>query len=654
MQFRLAALATTAAAFSLPLAAHGAAAPNAATSYTQQANAAVLKALPFSDRQDFEDARRGWIGTIDAGDIRDAQGHVVWDLNAYAFLRDDAAPASVNPSLWRQAQLNVHHGLFQVSERIYQVRGLDISNMTIVEGDDGLVVIDPLTTMETARAAIELYYRHRPKKPVAAVIYTHSHADHFGGVRGVVNGDDVKAGKVKILAPEGFMEEAVSENVFAGNAMSRRAQYMYGSTLPKGPREQVDSGLGKTVPVGTITLIPPTDLVRKTGETRTIAGVRMEFLMAPGTEAPAEMLLYFPQWKALCAAEDATHNLHNLYTIRGAQVRDANQWWRALDETIERFGARTEVLFAQHHWPRWGQQRIVDFLGAQRDGYKYIHDQSLRLANQGYTMTEIGEQVKLPPSLARHWDLRDYYGTVNHNAKAVYQRYLGWYDGNPANLHPLPPAEAAQRYVKFMGGADKVLEQARASYAQGDYRWVAEVVKHVVFADPSNEAARRLEADALEQLGYQTESATWRSAYLTGARELRNGVPNDRQARTASADVLGAMTDTMFLDYLAIRLNGERAANENIAINWTQPGGKGYALTVENGVFRYRADRLHASPQATLEIPRAGLAGVLLGRTTLQAEIEAGRARLAGDPAALRNWFALLDKFDANFEIVAP
>ncbi len=654
MQFRIATLA--AAAFGLSLTAHAATAPtpNTATSYTQQANAAVQKALPFANKQDFEDASRGWIGTLDTGEIRDAQGNVVWNLNAYAFLRDENAPATVNPSLWRQAQLNMHHGLFQVTDHIYQVRGFDLSNMTIVEGDDGLIVIDPLMTMETARAGLDLYYKHRPKKPVVAVIYTHSHVDHFGGVRGVVNEADVKAGKVKILAPEGFMEEAVSENVYAGNAMSRRAQYMYGTGLPRSPQGQVDSGLGKAVPLGTITLLPPTDLIEKTGETRTIAGVKLEFQMAPGTEAPAEMLIYFPQWKALCAAEDATHNLHNLYTIRGAQVRDANQWWRTLDDTVERYGARTEVLFAQHHWPKWGAQNIATFLGNQRDGYKYIHDQSLRLANQGYTMTEIAERVKLPPSLAQQWDLRGYYGTVNHNAKAVYQRYLGWYDANPANLHPLPPEESAKRYVQFMGGADKVLAQARASYAQGDYRWVAEVTKHVVFADPKNQAARQLEADALEQLGYQTESATWRSAYLTGARELREGVPRPTDVRSASPDVLAAMTDTMFLDYLAIRLNGDRAAGQRIAINWTQPGGKGYALTVENGVFRYRTDRLHTSPQATLNIARPLLVAVLLGKTTLPAEIQAGRAKLDGDPAALRNWLALLDQFDPQFEVVAP
>ena len=630
-------------------------ATNDATAATRDANADVLKRLPFANRQDFEDAQRGWVGSLDSGEIRSADGRVVWNLDAYAFLRDDASPASVNPSLWRQAQLNLKHGLFKVTDRIYQVRGFDLSNMTIVEGDSGLIVIDPLLTAETARAAIDVYYKYRPKKPIVAVIYSHSHVDHFGGVKGVVSQDDVKAGKVKIYAPEGFMEEAISENIFAGNAMSRRAQYMYGALLPKGPQGQVDAGLGKTVSLGTITLIPPTDLIGKTGETRTIDGVRIEFQMAPGSEAPAEMLMYFPQWRALCAAEDATHNLHNLYTIRGAQVRDANQWWRALDETIDRYGNRTDVIFAQHHWPKWGQQNITGFLSRQRDAYKFIHDQTLHLANQGYTMTEVGERVKLPPSLASQWDLRDYYGTVNHNAKAVYQRYLGWYSGDPADLHPLPPEESAQRYVQYMGGADKILAQASKSYAQGDYRWVAQVVKHVVYADPSNQAARKLEADALEQLGYQTEAASWRSAYLVGAYELRNGVPKLQGTQTASPDMIGAMTDTMFLDFLAVRLNGERAAGHDLKFNWVQPDtGKRYALSVENGVFLYKPERQFDDAGATLTMPRSALIGSLLGQTTLPAELSAGRAKVDGDPAVLKSWMGMLDKFDPQFNIVTP
>jgi len=625
-----------------------------ATPYTEQANAAVLERLPFANRQDFVDAQRGFMGTLDSGEIRDAEGRVVWSFDAYAFLRDAEAPATVNPSLWRQARLNMVNGLFQVTEGIYQVRGFDISNMTIIEGETGLIVIDPLTATETARAALDLYYEHRPNRTVVAVIYTHSHGDHFAGVKGVINEEDVKAGRVAVLGPEGFMEEAVSENVFAGNAMMRRAQYMYGGNLPKGITGHVDSGLGKATSYGTISLIAPTDLIIESGETRTIDGVEIEFEMAPGTEAPAEMLMYFPQWKALCTAEDATHVMHNLYTIRGAQVRDANLWWRALDDTLERYGNRTDVQFAQHHWPKWGQENVIAFLRNQRDGYKFIHDQSLRLANHGFTPIEISERVKLPPSLACQWDLRDYYGTVNHNAKAVYQRYLGWYDANPANLYPLPPTEAAEHYVQFMGGASKVIEQARVSFGRGEYRWVAEVMKYVVFADPTNQDARDLQADALEQMGYQAEAATWRSAFLSGAYELRNGVRKNIVARN-TADMQRAMTDTMFLDYLAICLNGDRAAGRTLGINWFNPDtGKGYALTVDNAVFHYKVDRPLAEPQVAVTMSRAVLMRVIADPTALAAEVEDGRASLNGDEGALLTWLGLLDKFDPFFNIVMP
>ena len=379
----------------------------------------------------------------------------------------NVAPATVNPSLWRQAQLNMNNGLYQVAERIYQVRGFDLSNMDIIEGNTGIIIIDPLISKETAKAALDLYYQHRPQKPVVAVIYTHSHVDHYGGVRGVTTLEDVKAGKVKILAPQGFMEAAISENVYAGNAMSRRAIYMYGALLAKGEKGQVDGALGKTVSLGEITLIPPTDLITKTGETRNIDGVDIEFQMAKDTEAPAEMLMYFPQFKALCAAEDATHTLHNLYTLRGAQVRDAAAWWKVLNTAIENFGDKATVIFAQHHWPVWGQTNIVDFLEKQRDLYKYIHDQSLHLMNQGYTMTEVGNMLSLPPSLSDEWYNRGYYGSVSHDGKAVYQRYLGWYDSNPAHLDELSPAEAGKKYVEFMGGAAAVIAKAQQSYDKG-------------------------------------------------------------------------------------------------------------------------------------------------------------------------------------------
>ncbi|MGD0040628.1 MAG: alkyl sulfatase dimerization domain-containing protein, partial [Isosphaeraceae bacterium] len=502
---------------------------------------------------------------------------------------------------------------------------------------------------------LELYYQHRPRKPVVAVIYTHSHVDHYGGVKGVVSEDEVRSGRVTVLAPEGFLEEAVSENVFAGNAMGRRALYLFGILLPKGERGQVDSGLGKTTSVGTVTLIPPTDLVKKTGETRTIDGVEMTFQMAPRTEAPAEFLIHFPQLRALCAAEDATHTLHNLYTLRGAQVRDAKSWWKTLNESVVLFGGKTDVVFAQHQWPTWGQKKVLDYLRKQRDLYKYIHDQSLRLMNHGYTMLEIAEMVKLPRSLDREWYNRGYYGSVNHDAKAVYQRYLGWYDSNPANLHSLPPEEAAKKYVEFMGGPAAVIARARQSFNKGEYRWVAQVMNHVVFADPENRQARELQAAALEQLGYQAENATWRNEYLMGAHELRHGVPTPIAMRVDSRDTLRAMTVELLLDYLGIRLNGPRAEGKTITMNWSfTDTGETYAVTLENAALTYTAGMQLPAADATITFRRATLDRVLVGETTLDKEIEAGSIRIQGDRRKLAELLSLLDSFEPMFNIVTP
>jgi alkyl sulfatase BDS1-like metallo-beta-lactamase superfamily hydrolase len=630
-------------------------APNDATQQTTAANNALLQSLPFKDRQDYDDAARGFVASMPEVTILGPDGKPVWSLTPYDFLKAEQAPPSVNPSLWRMAQLNMLNGLFKVTDGIYQIRGFDLSNMTIVEGKGGLVVIDPLISPETAKAGMDLYFQHRPKKPVAAVVYTHSHVDHYGGVKGVVSQADVKAGKVKIIAPEGFLEEAVKENVFAGNAMSRRAIYMYGALLPKNEKGQVDGGLGKTTSIGTPGLIAPTDTIKKTGETRTVGGVQMVFQMAPGTEAPAEFLIYFPQMKALDTAEDATHTLHNLYTLRGAQVRDANKWWKTLDETIALFGGKTDVVFAQHHWPKWGQAQIVPYLEKQRDLYKYIHDQSLRLANQGYTMIEIAEQLELPPSLAQEWAARGYYGTVNHDAKAVYQRYLGWYDGNPANLYALPPEEAGKRYVEFMGGAPAVIQKARDSYAKGDYRWVAEVMKQVVFADPNNQEARNLEADALEQLGYQAESGPWRNVFLMGAYELRNGVPKALGAQTASPDTIAAMTNEMLIDYMGVQLNGPKAAGKTITLNWTQPDTKAtFVLKVDNAVLHYKQGAPDPKADATLTMPRERYNAILLGTTTLDAETKAGHAKVTGNAAQLTEFLGMLDTFNPMFNVVTP
>ncbi len=641
--------------FALSLRVEAQVAPKDATDITEKANAAVLQKLPFANKTDFENANRGFIATLPDVTIKNEKGQVVWTLDPYKFLEGAEAPATVNPSLWRQAQLNMTNGLFKVTDRIYQIRSFDLSNMSIIEGDTGIIVVDPLVSTEVAKAGLDLYYQHRPKKPVVAVIYTHSHVDHYGGVKGVVSEDDVNSGKVKILAPDGFLEEAVSENVFAGNAMSRRAIYMYGSLLPKGVNGQVDGGLGKTNSIGTVTLIPPTDIIKTTGEKRVVDGVEMEFQMAPGTEAPAEMLTYFPQFKALLTAEDATHTLHNLYTLRGAQVRDASKWWKALNETIELYGPGTEVVFASHHWPTWGSENVIPYLKSQRDLYKYIHDQSLRLLNSGYTMTEIGEMIALPESLDQKWYNRGYYGTVNHNSKAVYQRYLGWYDSNPANLWALPPDEASKKYVEYMGGSAAVMEKAKKSFAEGDYRWVAMVMNNVVFADPDNKEARDLLADALEQLGYQAESGPWRNEYLMGAYELRNGVPDVVGAQTASPDTIRAMTVEMLLDYMGMRINGSKAAGKSIKLNWVLPDtNQKYTVELENSVLIYSDGKQLPNADATLTLPRASMDNIMLGQTTIAKEIESGNAKVEGSQEKLNELLSLIVSFPPMFNIVTP
>lgn len=634
-------------------AALGQAPSQPATPWTARANAAVAEELPFADRRDFADAARGFVAAVPGGVVERPGEADAWNLNRYDFLKADPPPPTVNPSLWRIAQLNLANGLFRVVDRVYQLRGFDLSNISIIEGDTGIIVVDPLVTREAARAAMDLYFAHRPRRPVVAVIYTHSHVDHYGGVKGVVSENDVRAGKVKIIAPEGFLTEAVAENVYAGNAMGRRAQFQYGPLLPRGDRGQLDAGLGKTISFGEPTLIAPTDLIRRPAEKLVIDGVELEFWLAPHTEAPAEMLFYLPQMKALCAAEDLTHTLHNLYTLRGAQVRDAVAWWKTIDQVIEAFGDRTEVVFAQHHWPRWGRDDILDYMRKQRNQFKYLHDQTLRLANQGYTPIEIGEMIKLPEALAREWYNRGYYGSVNHNAKAVYQRYLGWYDGNPANLHPLPPVEAGRKYVEFMGGADAVVQKARAEFAKGDYRFVAQVLNHVVFADPTNEAARALAADALEQLGYQSENPTWRNEYLQGADELRHGPPKQATV-TASPDVVKAMTVDMLLDFLGIRLDGPKAAGKRSTFNMKFPGEGDYAVTLEHGVLVYTQGKQLARADVTVEIPKLVFVGILFGVTSLQSELDAGHLKLTGDQAKLAELLSLLDRFDPLFKIVEP
>jgi alkyl sulfatase BDS1-like metallo-beta-lactamase superfamily hydrolase len=628
-----------------------------ATDATRAAQRAVLEQLPFSDRQDFEDADRGFIAPLpDGGVITAESGEVVWDLSRFSFLHDhDEAPDTVNPSLWRQSQLVVKGGLYKVVDRLYQVRSADLANLTIVEGDTGLIVFDPLISIETARAAMDLYFQHRPRKPVLAVVHSHSHVDHYGGVRGVVDEADVRSGKVMIIAPVGFLEAAVAENVFAGNTMSRRASYMYGNLLEPGPSGQVGAGLGVTTSSGTVTLIPPTHEIAETGQRMNIDGLDFEFQLAPDTEAPAEMHWFIEQLAAVCAAENCCHTLHNTYTLRGAPIRDPQAWSKFLQELIDRWGHKSEVMYGMHHWPVWGNDRVLEMLIKARDGYRYINDQTLRLANHGLTPVEIAEQVEFPPELANHWALRPYYGSVNHNVKATYSKYLGWFDGNPANLHTHPPEYAAKRYVEMMGGPDRVVEAARVAYDDGDYRWVAEVVKHVVFADPEHPGGKDLLADALEQLGYQAETGPWRNFYLTGAKELRDGVMQLPTPNTASPDSVRAMKLDTFLDYLGIRLNGPKAAGKQLIINISlTDSGESAVLLLANGSLSHSPDRQDPNADATLTMPRRGLDDIILGVSDLSGLVSDGVVTVDGDASAVRDLVSLLDTFELWFNIVTP
>ncbi len=625
------------------------------TSLTIEENQKVLKELPFDNQQDFEDVNRGFIAPLpNKGIIENANGQIIWNLKTYDFLENPSAPDSVNPSLWRQGRLLCRAGLFQVADRIYQVRGIDLSNMTIIEGKKGLIVIDPLVSVETARAALDLYYQHRPKRPVKTVIYTHSHIDHFGGVRGIITQEEVQKGAVKIFAPQGFTQAALDESIMIGNAMARRASYMYGNLLKPGVDGQVTSGLGLTTSIGEISLILPTDFIVKTGEKKTIDGVRFVFISAPNSEAPAEMLFYLPDLKALCAAEDATHTMHNLYTLRGAKIRDAKAWAHYLNQTIEMFGEKAEVVFAQHHWPIWGKDRVIDFLEKQRDLYKYMHDQSVHLANQGYTMLEIGEMIKLPKALSQEWYNRGYYGTLNHNAKSVYCFYLGWFDGNPSTLHQLPPLETSRKMVEYMGGVDAILEKAQKDYDQGSYRWAAQVLNHLVFAEPSNQKAKDFLANVLEQLGYQSENGPWRNFYLTGAQELRKGMQKNTLVSGVSPDIIKAMPTESLFDYLSIQLNGPRAADKQISIYFELPDLKEkYLLQVKNGVLNYFTNRT-IKADATIHMKRSDFDQIILGTLKLKEAEKTKKITIKGDRQIVETFLSLFDTFDFWFKVVEP
>jgi len=626
-----------------------------ATEATRQANDRARLTLPPDDMLDMDEARRGFIGTIPDAEIRDAYGRLVWSMADYAFLDDATAPPTANPALWRQARLNRLHGLFEVTARIYQVRGFDLANMTLIEGDTGLIVIDPLTCRETAQAALELYYAHRPRRPVVAVIYSHSHTDHFGGVKGVVDDARVRAGEVAVIAPTGFMEEAVSENVMAGTAMERRSQFQFGQTLARSACCQIDAGLGKTMPNGTVTLIEPTQLIRDETETHTIDGVEIVFQLTPDSEAPAEMHFFFPQLRALNVAENGTRTLHNLCPLRGAQVRNAKLWSRYLNQAIERYARGADVVFAQHHWPTWGNARLTRFLEQQRDLYKYLHDQTLRLMNRGWNAAEIAEQMTLPDVLAAQWHTRGYYGTVSHNVKAIYQRYLSWYDGNPSHLHALPDEQSAPRYVEYMGGAQAMLERARRDFERGEYRWVAEVMNRLVFAQPALREARELGAAALEQMGFQAESATWRNAYLLGARELREGPGAGAGQVLRSHDLVRVLSDGAFFDYLAVMIDGHKAQALDVRMTWhfTDRDTR-YALYLKHGALTWSSSAHRDGHDLGISMTRATLDRILLGETQFGPAVAQGEIVLEGDPALFGAFLKTLEKPDGRFNVVEP
>ncbi|ORB30764.1 alkyl/aryl-sulfatase [Mycolicibacterium parafortuitum] len=607
------------------------------------------ESLPFADTRDFADADRGFIAARQPCVITAADGRVVWDNDVYAFLSGDAPP-TVHPSLWRQSMLAAKQGLYEVVEGIYQVRGFDLSNITFVEGDTGIIVIDPLVSTEVAAAALALYRQHRGDRAVNAVIYTHSHVDHFGGVLGVTSQADVDAGKVAVLAPEGFTAHAVQENVYAGTAMTRRAGYMYGTVLERGPHGQVGCGLGQTPSTGEVAIIVPTVDIRETGETHTIDGVEIEFQMAPGTEAPAEMHFYFPRFRALCMAENATHNLHNLLTLRGALVRDPHGWAGYLTEAIDTFADRADVVFASHHWPTWGKENIVEFLSLQRDLYAYLHDQTLRQLNQGYTGIEIAENFAMPPALDNAWHARGYYGSVSHNVKAVYQRYMGWFDGNPARLWPHPPEAIGPRYVDAMGGIDRVVELAQKAFGDGDFRWAATLLDHAMFTDENHAGARALYADTLEQLAYGSETATWRNFFLAGATELRDG-NFGTPVQANSTAMVGQLTPEQMFDVLAISVNGPRAWDLDLAIDVTfLDTDANYRLTLRNGVLVYRRTAAdETSAQATIR-----LASKLRLLTLAAGDNSSPGLEIAGEAEVLASLVSVLDKPDPDFNIVTP
>ncbi len=621
-----------------------------ATPTVLAANAAVAKAADLSDPASFADARRGFIAAP-KGQVRDAEGVVVWDYDAFAFVKG-AAPATVNPSLWRQALLNNQIGLFKVSERIWQLRGFDLANITLIEGKTGWIVVDALTSRETAAAAMLFARQHIGDKPVSALIFTHSHVDHFGGALGIISAEEAKSRQLPVIAPAGFIEEATSENVLMGIAMGRRSMYMYGSRLPRDANGLIDTGLGKAVAFGSVGILPPTLLIKKAEQELLIDGLRFVFHNVGGSEAPAEFTFYLPELKAFGGAEMMSQTLHNLYTLRGAKIRDASKWASFLDAALAQ-SADAEVLFNQHHWPVWGQARIRESITKQRDTFSYIHDQTVRLMNAGLSASEIAEQLQLPDSLQSYLNNRGYYGTLSHNIKAVYQFYLGWFDAHPSNLDSLPPVDAAKRYVELAGGMDKIIAAAQKAFDAGEFRWSAELLKHAVYAEPKNKTASELLARSFEQMGYMAESAPWRNFYLSGALELRQGPPDKGLSREKMLDMLQHTPIERFLEAMAASLNGKKAAGLNLKINLIFSDlGESYVLQIENAVLHFRQAPEAPDANASLTLTKAFFLRMMTGSAGAKDLLLSDQTRIEGSRIDLGRFFSLLDQAPGNFPLV--
>lgn len=625
-----------------------------ASDATLKANLDLTEKLDFDDTGDFEDARRGLLSRPDTLVIKDDDGRVVWELESFrAFIEgQEKAPDTVNPSLWRNARLNMEYGLYEVVPGIYQVRGYDLANFTFIEGKKGWIVVDTGSTPATARAAFALLSDHFGKRPVTALVYSHPHVDHYGGAAGLIAAQDAAEGKVEVIAPAGFMEHAISEGVIAGNAMTRRSTYMYGPLLPRSAEGSVGVGLGMANPRGAPSLIAPNREIAKDGEQLRVDGVEMVFQLTPGTEAPVEMNTYFPQHRAMWMAENVTSTMHNILTLRGALVRDSLAWSKGINDTIQQYGDGIDVRFQSHHWPRWGQEKVLAELRLQRDLYRFIHDRSVNLMNKGLVGEEIAETLTLPPALERHWSGRGYYGTLKHNARAVYQRYMGWYDGNPSSLDRLPPQEAARHYVEYMGGEDAILEKAGRDAAAGHYRWVSTVLKQVVFANPENGKARAMLADAYRQLAYQAESGTWRSIYLQGAQELTSGLPELPIKGSASPDTMRAMPPAMIFDYLAVRLDAAKVAGKSYTIDFVfEDSDETTSVEIGNGVLNHTPAASRA-PDATVRLKRAELAGLLAVSSSHRNGEEA--FRIEGNSQLVADFLQSFEEFDPWFAIATP